>query len=128
MPLYGHEMNDEITPKQTGLGMFVKMDKEDFIGKKAMEEMGTPSIKRCGLKITGRGIARENCPVYIGESRSVTHHIRHPLSILRWRYAMVIVEKSLLHWKRGLRWKSEANVSPPRSSKASFIKDNHHSS
>ena len=28
MPLYGHEMNDEITPKQTGLGMFVKMDKQ----------------------------------------------------------------------------------------------------
>ena len=33
-----------------------------------------------------------------------------------------------LHWAHRSRWKSEANVSPPRSSKASFIKDNHHSS
>ncbi len=93
MPLYGHEMNDEITPKQTGLGMFVKMDKADFIGKKAMEEMGTPSIKRCGLKITGRGIARENCPVYIGEklighTTSGTH-----CPFLGGAYAMAIVEK-----------------------------------
>ena len=60
MPLYGHEMTDDITPKQTGLGIFVKMDKADFIGKKAMEEMGTPTVKRCGLKMIGRGIAREN--------------------------------------------------------------------
>ena len=93
MPLYGHEMNDEITPKQTGLGMFVKMDKADFIGKKAMEEMGTPSIKRCGLKITGRGIARENCPVYVGDklighTTSGTH-----CPFLGGAYAMAIVEK-----------------------------------
>lgn len=93
MPLYGHEMNDEITPKQTGLGMFVKMDKPDFIGKKAMEEMGVPSVKRCGLKITGRGIARENCPVYVGDrlighTTSGTH-----CPFLGGAYAMAIVEK-----------------------------------
>lgn len=93
MPLYGHEMDDEITPKQSGLGIFVKMDKEDFIGKKAMEEMETPTIKRCGLKITGRGIARENCPVYVGEKQ-----IGHTTSgthcpFLGSAYAMAIVEK-----------------------------------
>ena len=38
MPLYGHEMDDTITPKEAGLGIFVKMDKEDFIGKKALQE------------------------------------------------------------------------------------------
>ena len=70
--------SDDITPRQTGLGIFVKMDKADFIGKKAMEEMGTPSVKRCGLKMIGRGIARENCPVYagdklIGHTTSGTH-------------------------------------------------------
>ncbi|MFQ9702424.1 MAG: aminomethyltransferase family protein [Enterocloster clostridioformis] len=41
MPLYGHEMDDTITPKEAGLGIFVKMDKEDFIGKKALQENGT---------------------------------------------------------------------------------------
>ena len=39
MPLYGHEMDDTITPKEAGLGIFVKMDKEDFIGKKAACEV-----------------------------------------------------------------------------------------
>ena len=62
MPLYGHEMNDDITPLETGLRFAVKLKKEDFIGKKAMEEKGT-SIKRIGLKVTGRGIVREEMSV-----------------------------------------------------------------
>ena len=38
MPLYGHEMNDDVTPLETGLNFAVKMKKDDFIGKSAMEE------------------------------------------------------------------------------------------
>jgi aminomethyltransferase len=67
MPLYGHEMNDTISPLETGLGFAVKLDKEDFIGKAGMISRGTPKIVRVGLNITGRGIAREACPVYLGE-------------------------------------------------------------
>ena len=94
MPLYGHEMNDDITPKQTALGIFVKLDKEEFIGKDAMVEMGVPTIKRCGLKILGRGIARENFDVYkddklIGHTTSGTH-----CPFLGGAYAMAIVEKA----------------------------------
>jgi len=44
------------------------MKKNDFIGKKALEERGAPAIKRIGLKITGRGIAREQQSVYIGDT------------------------------------------------------------
>ncbi|MBQ9469087.1 MAG: glycine cleavage system aminomethyltransferase GcvT [Clostridia bacterium] len=65
MPLYGHELNDELTPKESGIGFFCKMDKEDFIGKAAIEAKGLPTIKRVGLKITGRGIAREHSDVYV---------------------------------------------------------------
>ena len=36
MPLYGHEMDDEVTPLETGLGFAVKMAKEDFVGKDAL--------------------------------------------------------------------------------------------
>lgn len=68
MPLYGHEMNDEITPIEAGLGMFVKMNKEKFIGKAALEEKGEPKRVRVGLKVTGRGIVREHAQVYDGDT------------------------------------------------------------
>lgn len=78
MPLYGHEMDDAISPLETGLGFAVKMEKEDFIGKAGILAKGTPSRTRVGLNITGRGIAREACPVYyngevIGATTSGTH-------------------------------------------------------
>ena len=70
MPLYGHEMDDEISPLETGLKFAVNMGKEeDFIGKKAMEERGEPKITRIGLKVTGRGIIREHQDIYIGEKK-----------------------------------------------------------
>lgn len=68
MPLYGHEMDDEITPIEAGLGMFVKMNKEEFIGKAALEEKGEPKRVRVGLKVTGRGIVREHAQVYDGDT------------------------------------------------------------
>nr|WP_307998724.1 glycine cleavage system aminomethyltransferase GcvT [uncultured Merdimonas sp.] len=72
MPLYGHEMNDEITPLETGLKFAVKMNKEDFIGKSALEKRGEPAISRVGLKVTGRGIIREEQDVY-AEGKKVGH-------------------------------------------------------
>ncbi len=69
MPLYGHEMSDEITPLEAGLGFFVRMDKQDFIGKTALEEKGEPSKIRVGLVLTDRGIAREHSDVYVGEEK-----------------------------------------------------------
>lgn len=65
MPLYGHELNDELTPKESGIGFFCKMDKPDFIGKAAIERKGVPTIKRVGLRLIGRGIAREHSDVYV---------------------------------------------------------------
>ena len=88
MPLYGHEMNDDITPLETGLKFAVKMAKNDFIGKSALEEKGTPPIKRIGLKVTGRGIIREHQDVYagdrkIGHTTSGTHcpYLGYPIAM-----------------------------------------------
>ncbi len=67
MPLYGHEMDDNISPLETGLGFAVKLEKEDFIGREGIISRGTPKLARVGLNITGRGIAREHCPVYLGD-------------------------------------------------------------
>jgi len=67
MPLYGHEMNDEITPLEAGLDSFVRLDKEDFIGKAALLEQGEPALVRVGLMLMDRGIARENSDVFVAE-------------------------------------------------------------
>ena len=69
MPLYGHELSPAINPYEAVLGIFVKLDKPDFIGKAALENARPVSRRRVGLKITGRGIAREECPVYDGEKQ-----------------------------------------------------------
>lgn len=88
MPLYGHEMDDEVTPLETGLGFAVKMNKEDFIGKAAMEAKGELTRKRVGLKVTGRGIIREHQDVYIdgeliGHTTSGTHcpYLGYPIAM-----------------------------------------------
>ena len=88
MPLYGHEMDDDVTPLETGLGFAVKMAKEDFIGKAALEEKGGPAIKRIGLKVTGRGIIREHQDVFvdgkkIGHTTSGTHcpYLGYPIAM-----------------------------------------------
>ncbi|MBQ9832944.1 MAG: glycine cleavage system aminomethyltransferase GcvT [Clostridia bacterium] len=69
MPLYGHEMTDDITPIESGLGFFVKMNKEDFIGKQGIIAKGEQKIKRVGLKVVGRGIIREHCDLYDGDKK-----------------------------------------------------------
>ncbi|GHU87134.1 aminomethyltransferase [Spirochaetia bacterium] len=63
MPLYGHEMNDTVNPFEAGLSFAVKMEKPDFIGKSAFIGKETPTRLRVGLRITGRGIAREESDV-----------------------------------------------------------------
>lgn len=67
MPLYGHELNDEITPFEASLGRYVKMDKPDFIGKKALEDRTEPASIRVGIEVTDKGIAREDCQVFSGD-------------------------------------------------------------
>jgi aminomethyltransferase len=67
MPLYGHELTDDITPLEAGLSRFVKMGKTDFVGKAALAVAGPPKRCRVGLRMTGRGIAREGCGVFAGD-------------------------------------------------------------
>lgn len=69
MPLYGHELGEDISPIEAGLKFAVKMNKADFIGKKALEEAGAPQRKRVGLNITGRGVVREDSPIFIGDKQ-----------------------------------------------------------
>ncbi len=67
MPLYGHEMDEDITPLEAGLDFGVKLGKSEFIGRDALIAGGRPRRVRVGLDVTGRGIIREHQDVYIGD-------------------------------------------------------------
>ncbi len=65
LPLYGHELSDSISPLEAGLGIFVKLDKEDFIGKSALAKQKAAGLSRriVGFEMTGRGIPRAQMTV-----------------------------------------------------------------
>lgn len=59
--LYGHELTEEITPLEAGLGWTVKLNKgEDFIGRQALLDQKAQGLKRklVGLIVRERGIPR----------------------------------------------------------------------
>lgn len=68
MPLYGHELSEEIDPFQAGLGWAVKMDKGDFRGREALvRRHKDPNLRqRVGLELAGKRIAREGSKVLAG--------------------------------------------------------------
>ena len=66
LPLYGHELTDDISPIETNLLRFIHLEKPDFIGREALirqSEAGTARVL-AGLALIDRGIAREGCEVY----------------------------------------------------------------
>ena len=67
LPLYGHELSEDITPLEAGLGGLVKFDKGNFIGREALLEQKELGVKRTlvGFEMIDRGIARNNNEVYI---------------------------------------------------------------
>lgn len=60
LPLYGHELSDEITPLEAGLGMFVKLNKPEFVGKDALAKQKEEGVSRklVGIELLDRAIPR----------------------------------------------------------------------
>jgi aminomethyltransferase len=67
MPLYEHEITDQINVFESGLDRWLKLDKDsDFLGRAALlaiKENGGPTKKLVGLEMVDRGIARDGYPV-----------------------------------------------------------------
>ncbi len=61
MPLYGHELTDEITPLEADLEWAIDLTKENFPGSAALKKQKEAGIfkKRIGFEMTGRGIPRQ---------------------------------------------------------------------
>jgi len=64
MPLYGHEINREITPLEADLNFGLDLDM-DFIGCEALRRQREAGIPRglVGLRVEGRRVPRDGCRV-----------------------------------------------------------------
>lgn len=71
MNLYGQDMDESVTPLESGLNWTVAWEPEtrDFIGRRALEEQRDKGELRrfVGLILTGRGILRSHQKVYISD-------------------------------------------------------------
>jgi len=72
MPLYGHELSEEIDPFQAGLGFACYLEGVDFPGRDALLRIRAepPRAVRAGLHLAGRRVARQGFPV-LGKGQSI---------------------------------------------------------
>ena len=88
LPLYGDELSQDITPIMAGLGIFVKLDKDEFIGKEALAKQkaeGAPK-KLVGIELADKAIPRHGYAVLkdgqpIGEVTTGYHTISTDKSV-----------------------------------------------
>ena len=88
LPLYGDELSAEITPIMAGLGIFVKLDKDEFIGKDvlARQKEEGPAKKLVGIELSDKAIPRHGYVVLkdgqpIGEVTTGYHTISTDKSV-----------------------------------------------
>ena len=69
MPLYGHELNEQINAAQTKLNFAINLKDRDFPGRDAIAAARTNDALpvRVGLELAGKRAARQDCPVVVGD-------------------------------------------------------------
>ena len=65
LPLYGQELSEDITPLEAGLGRFVKLGKDHFIGREALavQYRDGPGRRLAGFEMSDRGVPRSGYEV-----------------------------------------------------------------
>jgi aminomethyltransferase len=74
MPLYGHELNEEINPYQAGLAFAVDLENRSFPGRDALvvARDDRSLLRRLGWELAGKRVPREGYAVFAG-GRQVGH-------------------------------------------------------
>lgn len=116
MPLYGHELGDDIPVNEVGLGFAIKMNKESFIGKDAIAAH-KPAYTRVCARVIDKGIVREHCALYSGDEEvgyvtSGTHSPTLGHAICMLRVKVDYKDKPLTADVRGRRLALEVVPSP----------------
>ena len=88
LPLYGDELSADISPIMAGLGIFVKLEKEEFIGKEALARQKAEGVskKLVGIELADKAIPRHGYAVLkdgepIGEVTTGYHTISTDKSV-----------------------------------------------
>ena len=89
LPLYGDELSDTITPIEAGLGMFCKLDKEEFIGKDVVAKQKAEGTERklVGVELEDKAIPRATYPVETEDGTQV--------GVVTTGYHSISLEKSI---------------------------------
>ena len=88
MPLYGHEIADDVNPYEAGLGRVVKLDKGLFVGCDALARLRkSPARSLVGLSLSPGAVPRQGYPVFAGEdevgavaSGTFSPTLKHPIA------------------------------------------------
>jgi aminomethyltransferase len=69
MPLYGHELNEEINPLEAGLGFAVNLEGRTFPGSDKLAAVKRDGSKRVrvGLQLSGKRVPREHYGIFAGD-------------------------------------------------------------
>jgi aminomethyltransferase len=99
MSLYGHEISEEINALEAGLDRFLKLDKEEFIGRDALlaiQSSGGPKRKIIGLEMVDRGIGRDGYTVHDLDGKQIgVVTSGSPAPFLKTNIAMALVPASV---------------------------------
>lgn len=73
MPLYGHELREELDPYSAGLGFAVSLSDRNFLGSDSLAKISEAprSIQRIGVTVAGRRAAREGAKFVDSDNRVV---------------------------------------------------------
>ena len=102
LPLYGDELTDELTPLEAGLGIFVKLDKDDFIGKEAIARQKAEGLTRkiVGIELAGRAIPRHGYEV-VDENENVIGEVTTGYSSISIGKSVCMALVDIAHAKLG---------------------------
>ena len=128
LPLYGDELGDDITPLEAGLGIFVKLDKPEFIGREALAAQKAAGAERkiVGIEVEGQAIPRHGYEVLdadgnkVGEVTTGYHSITLDKNI-----AMALVDAAHAALDTPLQVKVRRKVFPAKVIKKRFYTPNY---
>ena len=128
LPLYGDELSAEITPIMAGLSMFVKLDKEEFIGKEALAKQKAegPAKKLVGIELQDKAIPRHGYAVLnlegiaIGEVTTGYHTISTDKSV-----CMALIDSQYAKLDTEIQIQIRKKVFPGKVVKKQFYQKNY---